>query len=362
MFNHFIIISISCFVIFGCSSKPKQKIPACLAKRFQSNKAISNEIKVNTIGLKKRLVFSDRVRGTIKNIQNVEWRGNRYFAVIGQTGVWLLSPNDYQVIRKIEYKDEKGETIWFGLSPFILDIDNDGEFEIAQRGGGYGKVGLLDDNGKKIWEFKPKILVHPIKMVVGDINKDKTFDFYIIDNDYLYKLDASKKEIWKKAGHFTDINTLSINDTTFLITSFDDTVKIWDIAGKEVKKISYDRKIYWFDIFENNGINYLVRLLDDKFIIFDLSGNKIFTDTLPTALGYHGPKCMLIDSKNKVKDLLAISTTSSTSLGKGLLSIYDLSDWKLVYQEVLGTTEGINVNEGRLLLGDGKNKLWEYYF
>lgn len=357
------IIILTCFIVVGCSTKPKQQMPVPDIPMLDIPKSeILNEIKINQIGLKKKIIFDDCVRGTIKSIQNIEWRGDKYFAIVGQTGVWFLTPKEYKVIRKLEYAENNGKTIWFGLSPYLIDIDNDGEYEIVQRGGGYGKVGLLDENGKRIWEFKPNLLLPPKKMLVEDLNKDNVYEFYVIDSDYLYHLDTNRKIIWKRSGSFTDINTIVLNDTTFIVTSLGDTVKIWDIEGKEVKKIVFDRKIYWFDIFNNDGTNYLIRLLDDKIVIFDLSGKIIFKDTLPSRLGYHGPKCILINSKNKRKKLLAISTSSSTAIGKGLLSIYDTSDWKLVYQEILGATEGINVNEGKLLLGDGKNKLWEYYY
>lgn len=345
------LIVLSCLLLVGCSSKPRQPSPK-----------IPNEIKVNTVGLKKKLIFNDCVRGTIKNIQKIEWRGNNYFAVIGQTGVWFLSPTEYQVTRKIEYTDAKGETIWFGLSPYLIDLDNDGEFEIAQRGGGYGVIGLLDNTGKRIWEFKPNLLVHPYKMAVEDLNNDKDYEFYVADDGYLYCLNESCKVVWKKPGRYSDIHPITLNGKRLVITSSKDTFKIWDINGNQIQKIRVNAWILEFDVIDNAGETFLIRVNDDKLKIFNLTGIKLFEDELPFGLGYHGPQGIIIDSKNSKKKLLAVVTRSSTATGKALLNIYDVSEWKLVYQEVLETTEGINSNNGRLLLGDGKEKLWEYYF
>lgn len=70
-----------------------------------------------------------------------------------QTGVVLFDAASLKPKADLVYWTAEGGTIWFGLSPFL--VQNKVGFKIAKRGGGFGEIGLLDGADTELWKFKP---------------------------------------------------------------------------------------------------------------------------------------------------------------------------------------------------------------
>jgi len=114
----------------------------------------------------------------------------------------------------------------FDQNTELLDVNNDGIFEIMQGGGVFGTVRLLDSNGNTLWAFQPSKSNPPWRMVFGDLNNDSLYEFYVADGDGLYQLNGTGKIIWKvnnQASHGSSVQDVEIftdrkTDRHYLIT------------------------------------------------------------------------------------------------------------------------------------------------
>ncbi len=100
-------------------------------------------------------------KGRVSKIQLIDhhaWPGSE-IAVIGSSRsdtIWFLSIGDYRKLVSHYFRDEKlGLGDGFDQNTELLDVNNDGIFEIMQGGGGFGKVRLLNSNGNTLWTFQP---------------------------------------------------------------------------------------------------------------------------------------------------------------------------------------------------------------
>ena len=136
-----------CFSLFQAGCSAKAPAPQVL---LESKLFIRNEILVGSI------------IGGVRNIQKSDFsdlEGDE-IAVIGQSSYLLLSSEDYKVLEHKKYLDVSKKPIYLGLSPQLLDINNDYNLEIMSGGGGFGKVGLRDSYGTRRWNSWKNLSYH----------------------------------------------------------------------------------------------------------------------------------------------------------------------------------------------------------
>ena len=100
-------------------------------------------VRDNPAELSKTAIGDCCYRGGVASIQlgGYDSTGDDVLAVLGQTAVVLFAASELTQTHRFEFENDEGDTIWFGLSPYLLAQDSD--FHIAMLGGGYGEVGLL---------------------------------------------------------------------------------------------------------------------------------------------------------------------------------------------------------------------------
>ena len=116
---------------------------------------------------KSKKTFSEHI-GAIKiQLTNFHSSPELDFSILGRTfasdpiatgpeAIWFLSTSDYRKLASHYFRDgELGLGVGFGKNTELLDVNNDGIFEIMQGGGGFQEVGLLDSKGNTLWTFQP---------------------------------------------------------------------------------------------------------------------------------------------------------------------------------------------------------------
>ena len=321
-------------------------------------------IELNSTGIEKSQIADCCFRGYIRNIQtgNFDNDPELEIAVVPQTGIFLFDASTLKKKSKIEYKKPDGKTLWFGLSPFI--IQNKNNFNIAKRGGGYGEVALLDKAGKKLWSFSSSN---------GDMVVDNSIigkpSFYVSNNNHVYKLGPNGKVIWKiseDASHITLINDTSRDEAGFATADHSSrTLNIWTSEGKLRKKIELPLKPDGLAFVHSGTTSGFVIKSGRKISFIDRSGKHRFTYSYSNVPIYHGPSAALVRFTAHEPPVLAILSTSRSSIGKSVLSIFSL-DGTHLYEEYLDGGPALAVvpvnDEGRdrLFVGDGTSRLWVY--
>ena len=325
----------------------------------------------------KKVIFEDTIRGCVKKIQLTDFHPSPgpEISIIGQTGIWFLSPHDYKTIEAYHFKNAKGETIWFGLNPELLDTNNDGIYEIMQGGSGYGQVGLLDSNGNTLWSFQPDPKLPPNRMIFGDLNDDKKYEFYAAGHSGLYQLNDNGEIIWK-VNNDTSINQFFNDvkifidrktDRHYLITVNDNGVfQIYDYRGEKIRQFSTGFQIYNFEIVEwEKKVYILAGYFNKKAVLIDLSGKVVYEFKLENFPLYHSPQGIAVKFSPTENEYIVILAHSRSSLGLTQLNIIS-PDCKIIYQEIINNADGFTKlktfgnNKEVLIIGDGYKRVLEY--
>ncbi len=344
------IIAILGLFQFGCSAKVS-------APQVQLNSKIiiKNEIPVG------------HIIGGVKNIQKSDLakaEGDE-IAVIGQASYFLLSSQNYNVFEYKDYKNKNGEPIYFGLSPQLLDINNDYDLEILLGGGGFGKVGLLDNKGSVKWEFRTNSEIPPRKMIPAVSDHYKEITFYISDYTGLYRLNSNGEIVWHFAStSFSDVSLL--NNGAIVGLTRENELMFFNDDGNPQKKIEVTDKINNFEIIKwPSDENFLVENESNVIKIINFKGQIIFQYKIDNFQSYHPPQALTVRFEKTKQPYLVILLHSRSALGVSQLNIIS-PNGELVYQEIIKSTNGICINNDPesmrevLLVGNGQKGLFEY--
>ena len=355
---------ITCMFLFG--------LIGCISPHYETQVVIDSD------KIEKRVIYQSVIRGGVGKIQISKYRPSpeTEITILGQTGIHFLSSKSYELIDYHHFKDNNGNTIWFGLRPELLDIEDDGKYEIMKGGGGFGEVGLLDREGNKLWAFEPREKLSPIKMISGDLNNDNQFEFYVADYDALFRLDVSGDVVWKVENTESKLNLPRYDDVgiftdnklkqKFILTLSDNTFYVYDFSANKLRQFKAYYGFHNFEILEwNNKEFILVGYYDDNVSLFDLEGNKEFEFKLDNFPLYHSPQAIAVKFRPNEKEYLVILAHSRSADYLTQLNIVS-PEGKIIYQEIIKGTSGLaslyrpeNKSEV-LIIGDGSIRILEY--
>lgn len=323
----------------------------------------------------KRKIMEDFIPGYVQRIQVITLNksGKARIAILGQTGLWFLSCDDYHVIEERGFKDQDGKTIWFGLNAELVDVEEDGTFEIIKDD--TLNCDFLDSKGRRLWRFDRSGYGKPEKMIVGDLDQDKNVEFYSATRNGLYQLDRKGKVNRKMSNDWIlDINIVHDSDSGKLaviaLTHCGEFI-LFDYEGNILRRFKTKYNVRHFDIVNwPNAPNILIGLEGFyrwKMILINLKGEEVFNRRLGRFWYCHGPEGVAVKlDKNENPYLAVVAHTKwVASLPLTQLSIFSPSG-DLIFQEVLKANRGLcavrcsDVSNEVLLVGDGKTTVWEY--
>jgi hypothetical protein len=333
-----------------------------------------HEVAVDKIHIAKKAILEDCIVGGVRRIQigDFDPSAGDEIAILGQSKIWILSCDDYHLIKSYSFKADRGKTFSFGTSPELIDVNHDGSFEIVRGGGGGKEVGLLDAKGKTLWTFDSGARSKPYKMIAGDLNRDNNIEFYVADRTGLYQLDH-RGNIVKRFSNawINDINIsndISLQSPLLITLTHKGEFLCFNFDGKVVNTLSPSYKVRRFGIVSwPNGQNILIGegFFRWNIHLFSLGGIDIFNYKLSIYWSYYGPQGVGVRFNKEEAPYLAILGHAKVPAYLSQLNIFSPSG-ELVYQEVLGKTRGLCVNscakDGNqvLLIGDGNTTVWAY--
>jgi hypothetical protein len=337
---------------------------------------------LDTGHIEKKAILEKCIYGRVRKIQigDFDRASGKEIAILGQKGYWLLSCDDYHVMRSYEltgqFKDTKGRPVWLGLNPELVDVSGNGLFEIMKGGGGFGDVGLLNAKGKLLWTFHPDPKLHPNKMIHGDLNRDGHIEFYVADHTGLYQLDP-EGVVTKKISNerIIDIQAIEgdqLRKPVLAALTYAGEFLIFDYQGSLLKKLTPGLDIRRFDVVNWHGKGNLLVGEQGFFMwrlsILDLNGNILFTKKLryPHWVKWvSNPKGIAVAFNKDKAPYLAVLANTKASVGLSQLNIFS-PQGELIYQDILRYSNGICVNDSVkdqrevLLVGDNGTAVWEY--
>lgn len=334
-----------------------------------------HEVAVDKIHITKKAILEDCIVGGVRKIQVGDFvpSAGDEIAILGQFKIWILSCDDYRVIKSYSFEADEGKPFSFGTEPELIDVNHDGSFEIVKGGGGGSKeVGLLDAKGKALWTFNSGARSKPYKMIAGDLNRDNNIEFYVADRTGLYQLDHGGNIVKRFSNAW--INDINISDDASLQSpllialTHKGEFLCFNFDGKAVNNLSPGYKVRRFGIVNwPDGQNILAGegFFRWNIHLFNLRGIDIFNYRLSIFWSYYGPQGVGVRFHKEGAPFLAILGHAKVPEYLSQLNIFSPSG-ELVYQEVLGKTRGLCVSsrakDGNqvLLVGDGNTTVWEY--
>ena len=113
-------------------------------------------------------------------------------AISGQKTMHIVHGDTGILDRKVEFDWHPGV-----LRPEVIGGQRNGEFEIMVRGGGFGDVGLIDQDGKCLRTYRPGDKLPPNDMAAGDLDRNGVTEFYVAEREWLHKLSQKGGKIWR---------------------------------------------------------------------------------------------------------------------------------------------------------------------
>lgn len=335
-------------------------------------------VKVDSIHVIKREVFSTRTPATVRDIQSVrcDHQSKGAIALLGDNGVKMLSAEDYSPVKSYRFGKnnvfllKKGWII--GRNRSIVCNDGKEGFDIMLGGGGFSDIGLVNEEGNLIWTFKPNPKLRPPKMLSADLNGDGINEFYVADKKGLYQLNREGKILKKFSDdRILDINTIEYPDGArpllIALNYFRNDCKfqLFDYDGKIIREIIPEYKDYRFDVVNwPDKPRLLMGYPRRKIVLLDIDGKIVFEHKLENFPLYHKPEGAVVKFRKDEMPYLAVSAKSRGGI-LTQLSIFSPAG-RLVYQEVFRSKISMCVNPYKndkseaLLVAGAHNVVWEY--
>ena len=333
-----------------------------------------HEVTVDEMHVTKNAVLEDCIVGGVRKIQigDFDPSPGDEIAVLGQFRIWILSCDDYRLIKSYSFKTDEGKPFSFGICPALVDVNHDGSYEIVKGGGGVDEVSLLDAMGKTLWTFDSGARSKPYKMIAGDLNGDNNVEFYVADRTGLYQLDIRGNIINKfSSAWINDIDIsddVSLHSPQLIALTHKGEFLCFNFDGKVVSTLKPSYKVRRFEIV--SCPNWPNILIGEGFFrwnihLLNFRGVDIFNYKLSIFWSYYGPQGVGVRFNKEEAPYLAILGHAKVPEYLSQFNVFSPSG-ELVYQEVLGKTRGLCVNscakDGNqvLLVGDGNTTVWAY--
>jgi len=309
--------------------------------------------------LTKSLYYEGYFIGGVRLVQSLP---DKKVAIFGQKDGVILNVKNNTLKAAVAFQRKAV------LKPEIVDVENDGRFEIMLRGSGYGDVGLLDYNGKTLWIYKPDKKLPSKSMVSGDLDRDGRLEFYAATHNGLHRLDYKGRKIWEVEVE-NRMDSVAVydpgkNGVPLVITiCFNGQIQFRNCNGQLVREIKPKIKFRDLQLINWPTSGHILAKSGKSIYILDFNGKTIFKYTPKYGFNnFCGTGVKLSDNQNPY---LAVITAARSRTFRQLLSIFS-PDGKLVYQEVLKkgptlcTISSDSSKSEHLLVGDGTGNVWEY--
>jgi outer membrane protein assembly factor BamB len=237
--------------------------------------------------LGRQVVLAGSGLGKINSITTIKSTVDSLIVVGGQHGAAFLTPA-YAQNRLVSFKDlGMGETV-------PVDVENDGQYEFMDRGGGWAPVKLVSAKGQLLWSFPPAHPAGPAadQMASGDIDGDGVLEFIVGMNGDggLFALEHDGSIKWRvDAGNVFAVEILDFDgDGQSEIVHMDRRdIVIRQLDGKEIRRFGFPvdvvRPLVWNLAV---GQKFIVGKKGSSIVSFDAFGNEGPTVRLPRSKGY----------------------------------------------------------------------------
>lgn len=329
----------------------------------------------DNISIKKTLFYSGNFKSSIRTIQSGYFTStlkNKNLAILSQFDGIIIDLKTKLVKKRLSFSRGKGI-----LHPEIIDKDNDGNIEILNQGGGYSEIGILNIEGESIIKYPYRNGVNYYhKMAGSDIDNDGKMEFFIASSKGIICIDYLGQQKWKTLQPKFPITKASRN--IFIVRQNEhesgkiyavvknnyltyDTIVVIDKDGNVEKKIKIPMSISKFEIINLNNENYILTSNGNNIYLINLKGHIIIEH--PVEFYIKNIKGITIKSNNQNYSYIVILSISKSSISKSDISIFNFSNKKLIYKEIINMSNDIcKINSNKFLIGDGKTNIWEYKF
>ena len=250
--------------------------------------------------------------------------------VLGSSGLIIFDKKDLSKPKYIEYQTP---------NPSLIRID--GEMYIIAGGGGFGKVGLINETGKLIWTYKPNPdSPNPDELIGGDLNNDGVPEFYAAtSDDGVHVLDTNGKLVKKfGSGYIGGVDLCTYNGNTVLIDlDINGKFHFWNYHGELIKTIKTKKDLWNFSIINWPSENHILIKDGPSFYVLDFNGKIVFKKRAGfRILSLKGTGVNFKEGKN----YLAVITETRPHYNRSILWIFSPKG-DLIYKEVICSTEAI---------------------
>jgi len=318
--------------------------------------------------LSKSLFIEKEQLGNISDIAKGEFDQNPgpEIGIAGSQGALLMDISGKE-ISLVLFAEEAGHIE-------MIDVNQDGECEFMNRGGGWQKVSLFGHQGNKLWSYSPSGDA-PNNMTVGDIDGDGILEFVVGFNGGggIHLLDKNGKKKWRQPdANVWVVELVDINgDGSLEIVHSNAAGKI-TVRNRQGKIINQTKPSTYFSEFSLcrwptlRDRKYILIYDEDEAIkILDFDGKTKKQFNAPGVVWNRGTWGMPARLKRDSPEYFAVIVQLRERWHRSILYVYD-STGSLVFQEIIAETcESVAVlpsdkpGEEILLVG-GEGKVWQY--
>lgn len=257
----------------------------------------------------------------------------------------------------------------------IVDVNQDGECEFMDRGGGWQKVSLFDHKGNKLWSY-PSSGDAPNDMTAGDIDGDGVLEFIVGFNGGggVHLLDKNGKKKWRQPdGNVWAVELVDTNDDGSLEIVHSNAageITVRDGQGKIINRAKPD--IYFSEFFLCKwpilqGQEYVLTWdeEDETIKLLDFYGKIKKQFSAPGIVWGMGVRGVPVRLKRGRPEYLAVIVELRGRWHRSVLYVYDFTG-TLVFQEIIAETcKSVaalpsDKPEEEMLLVGGEGRVWRY--
>ncbi len=281
--------------------------------------------------------------------------------IFGQKDMHVVHGETGILKRRVEFDWPSGV-----LRPEVISGRRNGEFEIMVRGGGFGDVGLIDQDGKCLWTYRPGDKLPPNDMAAGDLDRNGETEFYVAERDGLHKLSQKGEKIWRVGDWINHVEVHDSNKSgspTVLAVPFRGPLQFWDTQGQLVRELKPDMDVNNIAVCQWPSQGNILVSSDSTFYVLDGNGKIVLRHSLKRHI--YRIKGTVVSFSDNQLSYFAVLAKHSSSVGRSTLCIFS-SDGTLIYKELLAVTTGLlaftpeSSRNQVLFVGDGPGKVYKY--
>jgi hypothetical protein len=169
---------------------------------------------------------------------NLDTQSGDELAIVDHAGADVFDSVTRAVKGHVVFGGEPGR-LWSSFSTLVR-MPGDG-LAIAQTGGGFSRTLVQDLNGRELWEYRPNPRLAPDALRPADLDRDGTTEFYASSTDGITRLDATGREVWRRATTAALLDTLprtSDGPAWIVATEYGRKVLVWDENGRQLSELA----------------------------------------------------------------------------------------------------------------------------